>query len=194
MMGWPEDLLQQAMTKCTDQSGQLSACSVLHARSEQDMNDCAQPPRVDETTMGWVPQLPGCNPIQAGPGRATSPSGCGAPTTTEPMSAVSFLKQDITGWQAVGCAAAPSGQALLTGGSTTDSGMTVEKCLNSCATKGMKFAGLYGTNVCQCGNSVDTSKISPNYSCNLPCAGDAAGAPFNPSSPEVRTHSCLLVL
>ncbi|CAG7854843.1 SubName: Full=Uncharacterized protein {ECO:0000313/EMBL:KIM31319.1} [Serendipita indica DSM 11827] len=48
MMGWPEQTLADAMAKCTDQGGQVSSCSVLSQRSEQDMNDCAIPNRVDE--------------------------------------------------------------------------------------------------------------------------------------------------
>ena len=52
MMGWPEDVLKQAMAQCTDYGGQISSCSVLHARSDQDMNDCSIPPRVDEVFDG----------------------------------------------------------------------------------------------------------------------------------------------
>ncbi len=52
MMGWPEDTLRQAMAQCTDYGGQISSCPVLHTRSEQDMNDCAVPPRVDEVVDG----------------------------------------------------------------------------------------------------------------------------------------------
>lgn len=52
MMGWPEDVLKQAMAQCTDQGGQVSSCPVVTARSEQDMNDCAQPNRVDEAIDG----------------------------------------------------------------------------------------------------------------------------------------------
>ncbi len=44
------------MAQCNDASGQLSACPVLSARSEQDMNDCAVPNRVDE-------ELDGCRDI-----------------------------------------------------------------------------------------------------------------------------------
>ncbi len=60
MMGWPEDVLQKAMTQCTDSSGQVSSCSILHSRSEQEMNDCALPPRVDEHFDGCMllPYIP----------------------------------------------------------------------------------------------------------------------------------------
>ena len=52
MMGWPEATLAQAMAQCTDYGGAVSSCSVLHSRSEQDMNDCAVPARVDEVVDG----------------------------------------------------------------------------------------------------------------------------------------------
>lgn len=52
MMGWPEDVLKQAMAQCNDQGGQVSSCPVVTSRSEQDMNDCAQPNRVAEQIDG----------------------------------------------------------------------------------------------------------------------------------------------
>lgn len=53
--------------------------------------------------------------------------------------------------------------------------MTIEKCLNNCAGKGMKFAGLKNRNVCSCGNSFDMSKVSGAYACNLACEGNLNG-------------------
>ncbi|TRM65774.1 hypothetical protein BD626DRAFT_485779 [Schizophyllum amplum] len=174
MMGWPEDVLKQAMAQCTDASGQISSCPVLTSRSEQDMNDCAVPPRVEEVFDGWLEELPGCNPIVSGPGPATPTSGCGAPTTTQSADEVSFLKTGIDGWEPVGCAAEPSGSTLLTGGTTTGGGMTIEKCLDSCASNSMQFAGLKAGNICSCGASLDTSKVSQNYACNIVCEADGS--------------------
>ena len=148
-------------------------------------------------TPPGLEKLPGCNPVQPGPNRATPVTNCGAPTEMLPTSAVSFLKK-VEGWQPVGCAAEANGQNLLTGGTSTDGSMTIEKCLNNCATKGFKFAGLKNKNTCSCGNSFDTSKVSSNYACNLPCAGDASefcgasnrlavyngGAPVSVPAPE----------
>lgn len=53
MMGWPADTLKAAMAQCNDQGGQVSACGVLSSRSEQEMNDCAVPNRVDEDLGDW---------------------------------------------------------------------------------------------------------------------------------------------
>ncbi|KAL1944371.1 hypothetical protein VTO73DRAFT_3556 [Trametes versicolor] len=172
MMGWPEDVLQKAMDQCTDYGGQVSSCPVLHTRSDQDMNDCAAPPRVDEVFEGWTRTLPGCNPVQPGPARATPSSGCDAPTTTLPANQVSWFKSGIDGWEAVGCAAEPAGQSLLTGGTTSSSSMTIESCLSTCKSKGLRFAGLKNGNTCSCGNTFDTSKVSTKYACNIACKGD----------------------
>ena len=51
-MGWPEATLKAAMANCNDQGGQVSACSALTSRSEQEMNDCAVPNRVAESLDG----------------------------------------------------------------------------------------------------------------------------------------------
>ncbi|EJD53392.1 hypothetical protein AURDEDRAFT_54220 [Auricularia subglabra TFB-10046 SS5] len=171
MMGWPESTLQQAMDRCTDAGGLISSCPVLTSRSEQEMNDCAIPARIDEPVNGWLTKLPGCNEIQAGPGRATPQTGCGAPTEMLPESKVSFLKS-ITGWQAVGCASAgPTGGQTTTGG-----GMTIEKCLNTCANAKMQYAGLRNRNQCICGNAFNAGTVNANYACNLQCEGDLEGA------------------
>ncbi len=194
-MGWPEATLKSAMAQCNEQSGQLSACSVLTARSEQDMNDCAIPNRVaeplDQCKSHYIIKLmsrllicsnpigltvlPGCNPVQVGPGRATPSTGCGAPTDKLPASSVSFLKSGITGWTPVGCASENAGETLLNGAKYTPGGLTVEKCLNYCNTQGFTYAGLKNRNTCSCGKTLNTSKISASYACNLACEGDLNG-------------------
>lgn len=55
MMGWPQDTLQRAMDTCTDAGG--GNCGVLTTRSEQELNDCALPARVDEPINGCRPFL-----------------------------------------------------------------------------------------------------------------------------------------
>lgn len=53
--------------------------------------------------------------------------------------------------------------------------MTIESCLSTCKSKGLRFAGLKNGNTCSCGNSFDTSKVSTNYACNIACKGDGGG-------------------
>ncbi|KAK7051614.1 hypothetical protein VNI00_004593 [Paramarasmius palmivorus] len=171
MMGWPEDTLKAAMSQCTDAGGQVSACSVLHERSEQEMNDCAVPNRVEEDLGGWLTELPGCNPIYKGPDRAPVPTDCGAPTTVLGKDTVSFLKSGIEGWTPVGCASENNGETVLNGAKTTIGMMTVEKCLDYCNSQSMSYAGVKG-DACSCSNDVDTSKFSKNYACDRVCSGD----------------------
>jgi hypothetical protein len=118
------------------------------------------------------------------------PAACGAPTATLAANAVhilalspclsdraslqvSFLKQNITGWQAVGCAPSSS----LSGSSTNDAaGMSIEKCLNICAGKNQQFAGLSAGTTCTCSSSFSTSQVSSGYACDTVCPGDPNGA------------------
>ena len=107
-------------------------------------------------------------------------SGCGAPTTIEAKNAVSFLKQDIPGWTPVGCASEASNETLLNGARTTIAGMTTEKCVNYCNQQGFVYAGTKNRNTCTCGKTLNTSKVSSNYACNLACDGD-----LNRTSPHL---------
>ncbi|KJA28746.1 carbohydrate-binding module family 1 protein [Hypholoma sublateritium FD-334 SS-4] len=82
VFGWKGNSLQQAMNSCTDAGG--GNCNVLTTQSIDTINSCTQASRGAEQTEGWIPTLPGCNPIQAGPATATPVSGCGAVTTAAP--------------------------------------------------------------------------------------------------------------
>jgi hypothetical protein len=59
-------------------------------------------PSIDEQVYGHLPALPGCNPIQSGPGEATVMTGCGAPTT---IGTPQHYYTDLTsmGWKWIGC-------------------------------------------------------------------------------------------
>ncbi|EAU86359.2 hypothetical protein CC1G_05353 [Coprinopsis cinerea okayama7 len=83
IFGWEGDSLQRAMDKCHDGFGWPEACEELTILSDDDINACKQQPQVDEVVEGeYLPELPGCNPIQAGPGRATMINDCKAISTT----------------------------------------------------------------------------------------------------------------
>jgi hypothetical protein len=104
--GWDINALQTAIDKCTQQSGVIEDCQqYLELLSDAEMQDCVNPSRVDEDLSGWLPSLPGCNPVQTGPGRAT-PQTCPQKTTPAILSLdqVSFIKQDVPLWDGVGCA------------------------------------------------------------------------------------------
>ncbi|PPQ63415.1 hypothetical protein CVT24_004925 [Panaeolus cyanescens] len=78
VFGWQGDSLQRAMDQCNDFGGN---CPTLRTQSEAQFNRCTKKTKIPEEYEGWLPALPGCNPIQAGPAAATPVSGCGAPTT-----------------------------------------------------------------------------------------------------------------
>ncbi|KAJ3512312.1 hypothetical protein NMY22_g15371 [Coprinellus aureogranulatus] len=87
MFGWEGDALQRAMDTCTEFNGDPNYCKALTVQSDAEINKCRQEPRVEEPVDGYLKALPGCNPIQNGPGLATEVSGCGAVSTTKGQAA-----------------------------------------------------------------------------------------------------------
>lgn len=69
MNGWNPSVLQRAVDTCTNDSGRVEDCPVL---TLQDQITCARSPTVNEAVTGVFKKLPGNNPIQAGPGRAST--------------------------------------------------------------------------------------------------------------------------
>ncbi|KAF2140362.1 uncharacterized protein K452DRAFT_274083 [Aplosporella prunicola CBS 121167] len=74
--GWEPGVLEKAMKTCNiGESGDpLSDCFEVWTNEERDA--CVQSPLVDEEVRGWLDRLPGCNPVQRGPARATAPADC----------------------------------------------------------------------------------------------------------------------
>ncbi|KAJ3483059.1 hypothetical protein NLJ89_g12097 [Agrocybe chaxingu] len=82
VFGWEGDSLQRAMDTCTDIGGNPPSCRALTVISDAEINRCTQSVQVNERTTGYLPALPGCNPIQPGPAQATMPASCDAVSTT----------------------------------------------------------------------------------------------------------------
>ncbi|TFK39534.1 hypothetical protein BDQ12DRAFT_650069 [Crucibulum laeve] len=83
VFGWEGDSLQRAMDTCTDISGVPDSCKALTVQTDAQINSCKQAVQVNEVTEGqYLPRLPGCNPVQPGPARATMFSTCDAVSTT----------------------------------------------------------------------------------------------------------------
>lgn len=83
VFGWEGDALQRAMNTCTDLLGLPDSCRTLAQQTDAQMNQCKQQPVVFESVEGtYLNELPGCNPIQRGPGLATMPAQCNALSTT----------------------------------------------------------------------------------------------------------------
>lgn len=174
--GWDVPTLQRAVNECTDDSGVIEKCGVFTLETDNFANGCRVPPKVHETITGTLDKLPGCNPVQSGPGNAVPQSGCGATTTIgDPMGPY----KDVTntkGFAYIGCGSDIAGQArTLQGSSFTDSSMTVEKCVDFCNSKGFSIAGLEYSTECYCDNNILAGR-SPAVglvgACDIKCGGD----------------------
>ncbi|KAG2017229.1 WSC domain-containing protein, variant 2 [Coprinopsis cinerea AmutBmut pab1-1] len=83
VFGWEEGALQRAMDNCFDILGLPDSCRQLTQQSDAEMNQCVQQTRINERVEGvYLPELPGCNPVQKGPGMATMVPNCRAISTT----------------------------------------------------------------------------------------------------------------
>ncbi|RXW17493.1 hypothetical protein EST38_g8364 [Candolleomyces aberdarensis] len=83
LFGWEDDSLQRAMDKCTGIDGWPPNCTELTLQTDEEMDSCTLAPKVDEKVEGeYLPNLPGCNPLQGGPQSATLVPGCTAVSTT----------------------------------------------------------------------------------------------------------------
>lgn len=75
MNAWDPDFLQSAINTCTASSGLVEACPLFNLQSEDEMHKCTIPRTLKEDVVGPLNELPGCNRVEPGPGRA-SPGGC----------------------------------------------------------------------------------------------------------------------
>ncbi|KAH0545165.1 hypothetical protein FGG08_000777 [Glutinoglossum americanum] len=174
--GWDVDVLQNAIDSCNSNDGTLESCPVLERLPSDGLQDCQIPPSIDEQVFGVLPALPGCNPIQNGPGNATPKSGCGAPTTFGPYKTYSSDLTASKGWEYIGCGYDSNSQRTLKGATFRDSAMTNEKCVDFCDGKGFSFAGMEFANECYCDNSLAADRApKPGVlgNCDKKCAGDA---------------------
>jgi hypothetical protein len=175
--GWDVPTLQKAINECTSPSGVIEECNVFEFFSDQVAQGCKIPASVDEQVDGILDALPGCNPIQSGPGMAKPMSGCGAPTT---IGTPEYNFVDLTvskGFEYLGCGPDIAGQARTLGGaSLTADDMTNEKCVDYCVSKGFTIAGTEYTTQCFCGNSILAGRepVPGLYGdCTMPCSGDS---------------------
>jgi hypothetical protein len=168
--------LKTAIASCDSPAsfgnGALSDCFPAQKVSDAAGHGCTVASPVDEPIWGELPALPGCNPIQAGPGRAVPQKGCGATTTigTRQTQFTDFTKSK--GWEYYGCFTdAYNGRALTSGGGNI---MTIEQCLDICNKQGFTMAGVEYTHECYCGNSllVANGNGVPSGMCSYPCLGN----------------------
>ncbi|TFK18582.1 hypothetical protein FA15DRAFT_729340 [Coprinopsis marcescibilis] len=83
VFGWEGDSLKRAMDVCTSYDGIPANCPALTVQSMDRMNNCRVPNKVPEPVEDiYLRELPGCNPIQAGPAHATVVPSCDKVSTT----------------------------------------------------------------------------------------------------------------
>ncbi|KAI9678071.1 MAG: hypothetical protein M1817_006015 [Caeruleum heppii] len=180
--GWNVDTLQKAISECKDgndgpgHNGAIEYCPPLLPLLDNDVTQsCRIAPSINEQVDGVLEALPGCNPIQAGPGAATPRSDCDAPTTIgQPATYFTDLTESKK-WAYVGCGKDVYNDRTLTGASTNDKGMTVETCIDFCSGKGFSVAGLEYSTECYCDNDIATDRAPVDGllgSCTRKCSGD----------------------
>ncbi|KAL8673984.1 MAG: hypothetical protein Q9168_001627 [Polycauliona sp. 1 TL-2023] len=88
--GWKVGALAGAMKTCNkgNTGDRLDTPQCFGAGAQQDSNSCTKASSVNEDIglNGPLSQLPGCNPIQAGPGLATKPANCAGGPAAGPTS------------------------------------------------------------------------------------------------------------
>jgi hypothetical protein len=174
--GWDVKTLQRAVDECTNDSGVVEDCHVFDFFTHDQTRSCKIPTQVDEPVEGWLSTLPGCNPLQHGPGQATPKNGCGSTT------AISKPKQYFTdviksmGWQYIGCGTDDL-KVRTFPKRTTSQTLTPASCIQTCAAEGYAFAGMEYSNECYCGNALSSTR-APKAGflgdCTMSCAGDAS--------------------
>jgi hypothetical protein len=169
--GWDIPVLEESLAKCGGGFEHVEQCKVLTFIPSQERDKCRVSPRVNEEIDGWLPQLPGCNPVQYGPGDAVMPPNCGAPTTLSPPKTYS-TDMSGAGWSYLGCAVDSLRARVMPLERIATNDMNIEKCIAHCDSFGYELAGLEYANECYCGQSIDQDKLVPNANCHMKCIGD----------------------
>jgi len=175
--GWDVTTLQKAVTECTDISGVAEKCPHFTFANDNDANNCKIPVQVREQTQGKLAALPGCNKVQSGPERA-KPQTCANTVTKIGPPVLPFTDVTKRGWKYLGCMKDIQGQARTLPDHRRDfDDLTVEKCVDYCASKGYSLAGVEYSRECYCSKTVtagrDQNQQNFGLACNMPCGGNS---------------------
>ncbi|KAL8959074.1 MAG: hypothetical protein Q9193_003998 [Seirophora villosa] len=201
--GWKPGVLAKAIRGCDigntgDPLDSPQCFGAGSVQSEADKEACTIAPVVkqDIGNKGALNALPGCNPIQPGPGLATKATNCAgarspetavpAPVTSGPTDTESSSTSGSSSglnpasinstsgvWKAAGCfldTVNPRslGKQMEYWGSKTSS----SNCVEHCDSRGAKYAGTEYGGQCFCGNELINSANHPGK-CDFKCSGDA---------------------
>ncbi|PQE28913.1 wsc domain-containing protein [Rutstroemia sp. NJR-2017a BBW] len=188
--GWDIPTLTKGINNCLD--GQPNCPSETFTFYEQsDTQACKLAPLLNEQVSGVLTVLPGCNTPSSGPGEYTPPS-CPQDAAlkssllkTSPnhlSSAASALPVGITdlstskGWTYLGCGTDVAGDRTLNADWEGKDSMTIETCIDFCASKGHTYAGLEFGSQCYCDNALPADRApQPGVvgACLMACAGNS---------------------
>lgn len=170
--GWDVPTLARVIKECTALSGRIEDCDVLKNDVYEDsqMGDCMVPPSINEDVEGPMTKLPGCNPIQYGPGNAVVMTSCG-PDPVIGLPETYSTDVSSKGWQYVGCAFDDLNSRTFPY-RYASANMTVPMCIDQCTTMGYTFAGLEYGEECWCGKTIDQKRLGA-MRCTIECAGNS---------------------
>jgi hypothetical protein len=148
--GWDVGVLQKVVDQCDNlaDQGVLEKCNAITTFTGAEQASCRLPAQISEKVAGYLPALPGCNPVTPGPEPANANPSCpGQSKATITSGSNYFTDATSQGWAYQGCAIDGSTRTLNDKTTLYASGaadtMTVEKCLTFY--QGSTYAGLeYG--------------------------------------------------
>ncbi|KAJ2901230.1 hypothetical protein MKZ38_002094 [Zalerion maritima] len=182
--GWDVETLQNAVTECTADSGNIEDCPIFdgHYYDDDTINGCKVPKTVsDPDREGVFENLPGCIAVDGG-SEATCEDDA---VITAPQ--WGFADMTSEGYAYVGCASDPAGQErTLSDASTSADDMTVETCISFCREGGYVYAGVEYSTQCFCGNSASEDRMPRTDgvmgNCVMKCGGDSSVTCGGPSA------------
>lgn len=186
------------MANClaTDNAGQISACPYLQ-ESDTDgysKNCPLKKSPINETVLGLLPRLPGCNKVTEGPSNAT-PQDSACPSSVTPPSISPTMNSEAqytvrpsigtsypagTQQKYLGCFNDTTGGArALTGKHTSTGTIDVPTCQTYCNSLGYRLSGVEYGSECYCGNTIanfaNTGNLIAGFDrCTWLCSGTIA--------------------
>ncbi|KAF4975873.1 hypothetical protein FZEAL_7396 [Fusarium zealandicum] len=161
--GWDKDVLKDAIKKCINNDsigGSVAKCPPLAVSQTPYFSDnCPEmDPLIDEPIRGLLDALPGCNPVQPGPERA-SPVACDLKPAINDLGDAGLgtifkpaVGDKVGAWAYFGCATEGVGFRALNKYAVSSNAMTIEYCTASCKAQGYLLAGMENTRECYCAN------------------------------------------
>lgn len=172
--GWHQPTLQKAIDTCLDVNGDYKDCRAFDNLRVEDKvaGECFLTEAVNEKITGWLPALPGCNPITKGPADAVPIKDCSVQAAIGPRK---ILQSDMSalGWEYEGCVWDSIYERTFPMETKIwDNKMTIEMCIKHCKSKGFPMAGLEWANECFCGTKIRKDRLGAGR-CTTPCIGNS---------------------